>query len=95
MCTTMMGKPDSGIARGELRSTLSRAGSCRSSANNINEERRGQKRRVFAHVTFLSERHPKSWTELTPGKWDKGRSFVREVRSVAEEGGRTQPCKVR
>ena len=40
----------------------------------------------FAHVTFLSERHPKSWTELTPGKWDKGRSFVREVRSVAEEG---------
>ena len=28
---TMMGKPDSGIARGELRSTLSRAGSCRSS----------------------------------------------------------------
>ena len=29
---TMMGKPDSGIARGELQSTLSRAGSCRSSA---------------------------------------------------------------
>ena len=39
MCTTMMGKPDSGMDRGELRSTLSRAGSCRSSANNINEER--------------------------------------------------------
>ena len=38
MCTTMMGKPDSGMDRGELRSTLSRAGSCRSSANNINEE---------------------------------------------------------
>ena len=35
---TMMWKPNSGIARGELRSTLSRAGSCRSSANNINEE---------------------------------------------------------
>jgi len=83
----MMGKPDSGIARGELRSTLSRAGSCRSSANNINEERRGQKRRVFAHVTFLFERHPKRWTELTPGKWDKGRSFVREVRSGVEECG--------
>ena len=28
---TMMGKPNSGIDRGELRSTLSRAGSCRSS----------------------------------------------------------------
>ena len=28
---TMMGNPNSGIARGELRSTLSRAGSCRSS----------------------------------------------------------------
>ena len=27
----MMGKPNSGIARGELRSTLSRAGHCRSS----------------------------------------------------------------
>ena len=36
----MMWKPNSGIARGELRSTLSRAGSCRSSANNINEESR-------------------------------------------------------
>ena len=43
---TMMGKPDSGMARGELRSTLSRAGSCRSSANNINEERRGQKSQI-------------------------------------------------
>ena len=28
----MMGKPNSGMARGELRSTLSRAGPCRSSA---------------------------------------------------------------
>ena len=28
---TVMGEPNSGIARGELRSTLSRAGSCRSS----------------------------------------------------------------
>ena len=43
---TMMGKPDSGIDRGELRSTLSLAGSCRSSANNINEERRGQKSQI-------------------------------------------------
>ena len=43
---TMMGKPNSGMDRGELRSTLSRAGSCRSSANNINEERRGQKGRI-------------------------------------------------
>ena len=85
MCTTMMGKPDSGIARGELRSTLSRAGSCRSSANNINEERRGQKRRVFAHVAFLFGRYPKCWTELTQGMGDKGRSFVRDVRSGAEE----------
>ena len=32
---TMMGKPDSGMARGELRSTLSRAGSCRCSAYTI------------------------------------------------------------
>ena len=42
----MMWKPNSGIARGELRSTLSKAGSCRSSANNINEERRGQKSQI-------------------------------------------------
>ena len=51
MCTTMIGKPDSGMARGELRSTLSRAGSCRSSANNINEGRRGKKARS-AHVAY-------------------------------------------
>ena len=50
-------------------------------------DRHGCKTTPFAHVTFLFERHPKRWTELTPGKWDKGRSFVREVRSGVEECG--------
>ena len=51
---TMMGKPNSGIARGELRSTLSRAGSCRSSANNINEERRGQKPTICTRAALYN-----------------------------------------
>ena len=51
-----MGKPNSGIASGELRSTLSRAGSCRCSANNINEERRGQKPTIRTRAALYNER---------------------------------------
>ena len=47
---TMMGKPNSGIARGELRSTLSRAGSCRSSATTTMTDDDGGRKARSAHV---------------------------------------------
>ena len=47
----MMGKPDSGIARGELRSTLSKAGSCRSSATTTMKSD-GGKRAESVHVNL-------------------------------------------
>ena len=45
----MMGKPNSGMARGELRSSLSRAGSCRCSRT-TSMKADGDKNPRFAHV---------------------------------------------
>ena len=52
MCTTMIGKPDSGMARGELRSTLSLAGSCRSSATTTMTDDDVGKKARSAHVAY-------------------------------------------
>ena len=52
---TMMGKPDSGMARGELRSTLSRAGPCRSSATTSMKDD-GDRKAESAHEDSASRK---------------------------------------